>query len=131
MIASPLNEPAVHMDDPMETMLGATARLRDSGFTTNLSAAPLGRLHCATCAATVDAADSTVVEIIRFEGESNPDDEEILVALISRCGHRGLFSCAYGQAASVDATDVLRALPSPTPPRADDDQVPSTRVPPK
>lgn len=98
----------------METMLDASSRLQNLGFTTNLSAAPRGRLRCATCGATFDATDSTVVEIIRFEGESNPDDEEILVALIAPCGHRGLFSCAYGQAAGVDATDVLRALPAPT-----------------
>ncbi len=100
------------MGDLMETVLEASTRLRIAGFTTDLSAAPAGRLGCAACGATVDAACCTVVDIVRFEGESNPEDEAILVALISPCGHRGLFSCAYGQTTGADATDVLRALPA-------------------
>jgi hypothetical protein len=100
------------MDDPMETVLDARTRLRAAGFTTDLSAAPRNRLCCPACGATVDAAGCTVVDIVRFEGESNPDDEAILVALISPCGHRGLFICAYGQSIGADAADVLRALPA-------------------
>lgn len=104
----PMDDP---MDDPMETLLDASTRLRASGFTTDLSAAPHGRLRCPVCEIMVDAASCTVVAIVRFEGLSDPDDESILVALISPCGHRGLFSCAYGQATGADASDVLRALP--------------------
>jgi hypothetical protein len=106
------------MDDPMETVLDAGTRLRAAGFTTDLSAAPRGRLRCPACGATVDAARCTVVDIVRFEGDSNPDDEAILVALISPCGHRGQFSCAYGQTIGADAAEVLRALPAhPTTPQ--------------
>jgi hypothetical protein len=32
----------------------------------------------------------------RFEGESNPDDESILLALVCRCGTRGQFTAAFG-----------------------------------
>ena len=96
----------------METVLEASTRLRTSGFATDLSASPHGRLRCLACGTVVDAASCTVVDIVRFEGESNPDDEAILLALISPCGHRGLFSCAYGQTIEADDTDVLRALPA-------------------
>lgn len=101
------------MDDQMETVLGASTRLRTLGFTTDLSALPHGRLRCAACETTVDAASCTVVHIVRFEGESNPDDQAILVAITSPCGHEGLFSCAYGHMAGTDASVVLRALPAP------------------
>ncbi|MGZ4716620.1 MAG: hypothetical protein ACXWCB_07950 [Acidimicrobiales bacterium] len=96
----------------METVLDASTRLRAAGFTTDLSAGPNSQLRCAACGARIDAARCTVVDIVRFEGESNPDDEAILVALISPCGHKGLFSCAHGQTTGADATDVLRALPA-------------------
>lgn len=101
------------MREAMETVLDASSRLRTAGFTTDLSAAPHGRLRCSACGAIVDAAGSTVVDIVRYEGESNPEDEAILIALIAACGHRGLFGCAYGQTISAENADVLRALPVP------------------
>jgi len=52
----------------METVLDASARLRAAGYTTDLSAVPHGRLRCAACGATVDAASCTVVDVVRFEG---------------------------------------------------------------
>jgi PAS domain-containing protein len=64
----------------METVLDASARLRTLGFTADLSAVPHGRLRCAACGAMVDAASCTVVDVVRFEGESNPDDEAILMS---------------------------------------------------
>jgi PAS domain S-box-containing protein len=96
----------------METMLEATDRLRASGFTTGLSALPSGRVRCGACGRVVDAALVTVLHTVRFEGDSNPDDEEILVAGSMPCGHRGLFSAAYGPSLDAEAGDVLRVLGS-------------------
>lgn len=99
------------MSEPMEAILDAGNRLEASGFAAELVAAPLGRLHCGDCGATVDAEHCAVTGTLRFEGESNPGDEAILIALVTPCGHHGLFSCAYGLAASIDDIDVLLALP--------------------
>lgn len=94
----------------METLLEAIHRLRGSGYPLDLLSVSEGRLRCATCGELVDARDVVVDETVRFEGESNPDDEAILVALTTPCGHRGLFSAAYGPATAPDDVEVLQAL---------------------
>jgi hypothetical protein len=94
----------------METMQEAIARLRADGYVADFSAAPGGRLRCVECGDVTAAGDAVVEVMVRFEGESNPDDEAILVALSTRCGHRGLYVSAYGNDASSDDVQVLQAL---------------------
>lgn len=98
------------MTEAMETMLEATARLRAAGYRIELTALPGARLRCAACGEVMDADSVTIADTVRFEGDSNPDDQAVLVALVMPCGHRGLFSSAYGPAAEVEAAEVLRAL---------------------
>jgi hypothetical protein len=106
--------PFAHDPDPgalaMETMLEAIRRLRTAGYQFDLSADVGGRLRCGGCGELVDAHEAIVEETVRFEGTSNPDDQAILSAVLTPCGHRGLFSAAYGLYVSRDAMDVLHAL---------------------
>jgi hypothetical protein len=94
----------------MEMMLDAIARLRASGYDLDLVAVPGGGLRCGACGDVTDAATVTVDETVRFEGDSNPDDETILIAVTTRCGHRGLFSAAYGPDTPAADSAVLQAL---------------------
>jgi hypothetical protein len=94
----------------METMLEAIRRLRSDGYLRDLSAVSGGRLRCGECQMIFDANETIVERTVRFEGISNPDDQAILGALLTPCGHRGLFSSAYGLYASRDDVEVLRAL---------------------
>jgi hypothetical protein len=96
----------------METMLEATDRLRAAGYCMDLDAASGATLRCGMCGELGDAGLSNVHAIVRFEGDSNPADEAILLALKMPCGHRGLFSTAFGPSAPPDAVDVLLALTS-------------------
>ena len=96
----------------METMLEAIRRLRDAGFQLDLVGVGGGRLRCGTCRMIFDAKEAVVEETVRFEGISNPDDQAILAALLTPCGHRGLFSSAYGVYAARDDVEVLQALAS-------------------
>ena len=96
----------------METMLEAIRRLRDADYQLDLVAVGGGRLRCGTCRMIFDAKEAVVEEIVRFEGISNPDDQAILSALLTPCGHRGLFSSAYGVYASRNDVEVLQALAS-------------------
>jgi hypothetical protein len=100
--------PAPH-DDGMETMLEAVERLRDLGFVADLAAVDGARLRC-PCGTVSDADVLTAVHTVRFEGDSNPDDEEILVAVRLPCGHAGQFSAAYGPSADGAALAVLRSI---------------------
>lgn len=96
--------------DRMETMLEAVARLQALGYDLELRAAPGGRLHCPACDSAADASNTVVDETVRFEGDSNPEDESVLVALTLPCRHRGLYSAAFGTAAPPDDVTVLHAL---------------------
>jgi hypothetical protein len=93
-------------------MLHALSRLRDAGYELDLQAVAGGRLSCPACGMLVHGSDVIVTETVRFEGISNPEDQAILDAVITPCGHRGLFSAAYGVYASADDVDVLQVLPA-------------------
>jgi hypothetical protein len=88
----------------------AIERLRAQGYMGDVSAVAGGRLRCGACGEVVPAADVAVVETVRFEGESDPADEVILLALDSPCGHRGLYDTPYGPAAPPTDVEVLQAL---------------------
>ena len=96
----------------MEAMLDALRRLRTAGYERDLRAVAGGRLRCGACGSVFEGSEVIVTEIVRFEGISNPEDQAILDAVITPCGHRGLFSAAYGVYASPDDVGVLLALPA-------------------
>lgn len=93
----------------METLSEAIARLNDAGYVKHFYPVD-GQLVCDECETRFDPSTLTVDEIVRFEGASDPDDEAILYALTTGDGHRGVYSTAYGAAASSDDIDVLLAL---------------------
>jgi hypothetical protein len=113
-MSSPREHPESRTEEmhDMEAMLHAISRLRSAGYTLDLRAVAGGRLRCPACGTLVHGSEVVVTETVRFEGISNPDDQAILDALIAPCGHRGLFSAAFGIYASADDVDVLQALPA-------------------
>lgn len=95
---------------PMETMQQAIARLDAAGYTEDLSIVD-GRIACPSCGETVSPGDVSVDEIVRFEGDTNPDDESALYAISSGpCGHRGTLALAFGPDISGADADAVRAL---------------------
>ena len=94
----------------MEAMLDAVDRLRAAGYLADFEPRRDAELQCSECGRTVAARAVVVDERVRFEGESNPGDEAILVALTSPCGHRGLYRAAFGASAPSDDAVVLQAL---------------------
>jgi len=58
-----------------------------------------------------DLATMVIDEVVRYEGESNPDDEAILLAMRCGCDQQGLCSAAYGANASTGDIAVLQRLP--------------------
>jgi hypothetical protein len=93
----------------METMSDATARLRAVGYTEDWIAEH-GELRCFPCGTSYEPVQVSVDEVVRFEGPSDPGDEAILFALTGTCGHRGLYSAAYGPCASVEDAAITTAL---------------------
>jgi hypothetical protein len=50
-------------------------------------------------------------EVVRYEGQSNPDDQAILSALRCSCEQKGLYVTAFGSGASTADVAVLQHLP--------------------
>lgn len=99
---------------PMETLVEAMARLRDSGYVEDFVASPDGTLVCRSCDTHQQPESMEIRETVRFEGDSNPDDEAILLALACVDGCLGQYSAAFGPGTA--AADV-RALERLTPMR--------------
>lgn len=74
---------------PMETLVEAMKRLRSSGYTHDFIASDDGNLACRACGTTQAPEHIEIRETVRFEGDSNPDDEAILFALACVDGDLG------------------------------------------
>ncbi len=95
----------------METLVDAVTRFREAGFVHILCAVPGPFLVC-DCHAATTPSDLQVIGTARFEGSSNPDDEDVVIAAITSCGHAGLFTSGYGPSAGPDESDVLATMQS-------------------
>ena len=93
-----------------ETLTDAMERLRRHGYEVDFAATSDGLLMCAACNAEYDPAVIGIDHTVRFEGDSNPDDEAILLALHGADGCMGLYSAAFGPSAPANDARVLRLL---------------------
>ena len=96
---------------PVETLSEAIERLRKASYGADFSATEAGRLHCEACDSTHEPADMTIDEELRFEGESDPADMSLLVALTCECGTKGLYTTQFGADIGPEDAAVVRALP--------------------
>lgn len=94
----------------METLTQAMARLRAEGYVEDFSASDSGELQCGRCGARQAPEHMSVDITVRFEGDSNPDDEAILLALSCEGGDRGLYASAFGADTPPADAQVLRRL---------------------
>lgn len=92
----------------METLTEAMRRLRTMGYVHDLWAAPGGQLRCGACGSISDPEGVAIAETVRFEGDSNPDDEAILLAIVCPGGCLGQFSAGFGPSAAALDAEVLR-----------------------
>jgi hypothetical protein len=95
----------------MDTLLDATDRLRAQGFHLDFSATVRGNLLCADCGVEHDPATMRILEVVRYEGASDPADETILLALSCTRGCKGLYSAAFGHATAEADVVALARLP--------------------
>lgn len=94
----------------LETVTDALARLRNDGYTADFTGTSQGRLACQHCNRTMGSSDVQVDHTVRFEGDSNPDDQDIMFAIQGVCGCKGVYSAAYGPATPPEDAAVLRNL---------------------
>ena len=88
----------------------AVAAFEAEGYTTQFVSRPGGRLLCVQCGDEHDADDLQLDGFERVEGESDPADMAVVVAITCPCGARGTAVLKYGPDATIDEVDVLRKL---------------------
>lgn len=98
------------MGDSLATVTEVLQSLAEKGYDTDFFLDG-NRVRCGGCGALISAADLTIDEVYRFEGQSDPGDEMIVVALECRgCGRRGALASAYGPDTSAEEAEILLAL---------------------
>jgi hypothetical protein len=68
-------------------------------------------LHCSRCADPYPPTQIDVTGLHRYEGETNPSDEEVVLVLRCPKGHRGWTLVAYGTSAPPEVAEALRTMP--------------------
>lgn len=100
--------------EPLDTeRLPANVRdaLNSEGFTGNFDLIDGDQVRCHTCDEVHAPSDVSIEEIHRYEGVTNPGDEESILALVCPCGCKGLATAAMGAYADGGVGDALRAMP--------------------
>lgn len=93
-----------------ESLSKALQRLAALGFTRGLRAEQ-GRLRDLATGEVYDPELLGIAEVIRFEGESDPDEQAVLFALRSPAGTAlGTYSVVFGPATPPEDAQVIRRL---------------------
>ena len=93
-----------------DTVVSALNGLRSQGFTIDFNVA-FDKLICSEKKIILHPEDFEITRIFRFEGDSNPDDEEVVFAIESKDGSRkGVLVSAFGIYSESTSTEMLKKL---------------------
>lgn len=88
------------------------ARWRDEGYAEDFRVVAGGAIDCGCGGETHEPETYTIEHQFRYEGITNPADEELLIAATAECGCKGTLTLAYGPAAGADEAEAARRLPA-------------------
>jgi hypothetical protein len=104
MTIDPTSEPAP------ETVTDAVRFLETAGYRSDVTVEG-PRVRCAACGTAYVPTDLVVSHTFRFEGETDPADEAIVLGVdIPSCGAKGIIVSAYGPDADPELLDLVAAL---------------------
>ena|SRR5205823_14563585 len=93
------------------SMSEALAGFEAAGYTGQFVVRPGGRLLCVECNHELDGQDMQLDGFQRIEGQSDPADMAVVVALTcTRCGAKGTAVLKFGPDATAEEDEVLRVL---------------------
>ena len=93
-----------------DTLVSALNGLRIQGYTIDFNIA-FDKLICSEGKIILHPEDFEITKVFRFEGDSNPDDEEVVYAVESKDGtKKGVFVSAYGLYAEASSSAMLKKL---------------------
>ena len=92
-----------------DTVTEAINGLRQRGFTLDFNL-QVNSIQCFNPDLNLNPDDFEIKEIYRFEGDSNPDDEEIVYAIETKDGYKGVFVNGYGPSAEAAGAEMMKKL---------------------
>lgn len=96
------------MVDAPDTVTDAVRLLREAGYDADFSL-HVDDIGCSVCGGRHGAAGAIIERVFRFEGDTDPADEAIVVGLrCPDCGARGVLVSAYGPDAEPGLADLVR-----------------------
>lgn len=91
------------------SLVEALDDLRSRGFTADFDLCP-DHLKCAALELRLNPHEFEIVEVYRFEGDTNPDDSAVLYAIEGKEGLKGTLVDAYGAYANSISAELLAKL---------------------
>ncbi len=92
-----------------DTLTEALADLTKRGYTNNFNV-QCDSLECKDLSLELNPNDFEIVEFYRFEGDSNPGDEEIVYAIESKNGVKGTLVSAFGIYSDEVSDEIIKKL---------------------
>src|SRR4051794_29079111 len=93
-----------------ETVVGALAGLKERGYELDFNIA-FDKIMCVENGSCLNPNEFEIVETYRFEGNTDPGDEDIVYAITSKDGSmKGSITSAYGAYADNLDTEMMQKL---------------------
>ena len=93
-----------------DTVVAALNDLKKRGYTLDFNIA-FDKLTCRDNDSCLHPSQFEITEVHRFEGDTNPSDEEVIYAVESKDADlKGVIHSAYGTYADTVSTEMLRKL---------------------
>ncbi len=93
-----------------DTVVEAISDLKKRGYVLDFNMA-FDKLICSNNEICLNPSDFEITEVYRFEGDTNPSDEDVVYAVESKTGNKkGIFTSAFGLYADSISTDMLKKL---------------------
>ena len=93
-----------------DTLTDALKDLKARGFSVDFNIA-FDKIICSKNETVLNPHQFEIVEVYRFEGDTNPDDEDVVYAIESKDGKiKGSITSAFGTYAESISTDMIRKL---------------------
>ena len=93
-----------------DTVTDALKGLKSRGFTVDFNIA-FDKITCTDNKICLNPDEFEITEVFRFEGDTNPSDEDVVYAIESKDGKvKGTMTSAYGMYAETISTEMLRKL---------------------
>lgn len=93
-----------------DTVTEAVQALKARGYTIDFNIA-FDKLICAENNICLNPNEFEIVEMHRFEGQSNPSDEDVVYAVDAKSGgHKGIITSAFGLYADPVSAELLKKL---------------------